>query len=430
MRAHQSRVQSGLISVIKTYYKRIKAFSPNARKYLVHIILFGAAMGVYRLLFNFYILSLGYDEAILGTLITTSSVTSLVSALPMGYLADLLGRKNSLIIGNSLVGISIAMMVLFPSIPMFIAMNIILGAAQSLSGVTMGPFLMENSGEEERTYLFSFSSGLRMTAASVGEWVGGYMPTWFGSWFGVSAMSSNAYAWSLGAIFIGVTISLIPNFMLSRKRLPTSERSVFAPLSFMMKNPGTLGKLILPMLVTSIGAGLIMPFMNVFFRNVHNQSDAAIGVMFAWGSLAMGLGLLIAPALAERYGKIQVVVVTQALSIPFLAMLGFSPWFSLSALAYYVRLTLMNMSSPVYQTFVLEQVDPESRAMIASLTSMAHHFGWAFSPTISGFFQVKYGFWPSFTSTIILYAISIVMYYIWFWRKRQRVHQPQVETAI
>lgn len=153
MKIHQSRVQRGLISVIKTYYKRIKAFTPNARKYLVHIILFGAAMGVYRLLFNFYVLSLGYDEALLGSLITTSSITSLVSALPMGYLADILGRKNSLIIGNSLVGISIAMMVLFPSIPMFIVMNILLGASQSLSGVTMGPFLMENSGDEERTYL-------------------------------------------------------------------------------------------------------------------------------------------------------------------------------------------------------------------------------------------------------------------------------------
>jgi MFS family permease len=424
LQSHRSRFKNGFISVIKTYYQRVKAFSPNARKYLVSIIIMGAAMGVYQLLFNFYVLSLGYDETILGTLITARSMTSLIAALPMGYLADILGRKNSLIIGNALVGVSIALMVIFPSIPVFIVMNVLLGAAQSLSGVTMGPFLMENSGEEERTYLFSFSSGLRMTATSVGEWVGGYMPTWFGAWLGVEAVSSQAYAWSLGAIFIGVAISLIPNFMLSRKRGPGSERSVFAPISYMKKNPSTLGKLILPMLITSIGAGLIMPFMNIFFRNVHHQSDASIGVMFAWGSMAMGLGLLVAPALAERYGKIQVVVVTQALSIPFLAMLGFSPWFSLSALAYYVRLTLMNMSSPVYQTFVMEQVDPDSRAMVASLTSMASNFGWAFSPTISGYFQVNYGFWPAFLSTIILYAISIVMYYFWFWRKRVRVKQP------
>ncbi len=57
--------------------------------------------------------------------------------------------------------------------------------------------------------------------------------------------------------------------------------------------------------------------------------------MFAWGSLAMGIGLLIAPALADRFGKIQVVAITQVLSVPFL--FGFSPVFTLSALVYYVR---------------------------------------------------------------------------------------------
>lgn len=430
MKLNKTRLHRGTLAVITTYYHRVKAFSPNARKYLVSMVLFGAAMGVYRLLFNFYVLSLGYDEAILGNLITASSITSLVAALPMGYLADLLGRKNSLIIGSLIVALSVLMMVLFPSIPMFIMMNIFMGAAQSLSAVTMGPFLMENSGDEERTYLFSFSSGLRMTAASIGEWVGGYMPTWFGGWLGVNAISSPAYAWSMSAIVLGVLLSLIPNIMISRNRLLTNERSVFAPIAYMLKHPSLLGKLILPMLITSIGAGLIMPFMNVFFRNVHGQSDASIGVLFAWGSLAMGIGLLIAPVLAERYGKIQVVVVTQAISIPFLAMLGFSPWFGLSALAYYVRLTLMNMSTPVYQTFVMEQVEPESRAMIASLNSMAHNFGWAFSPTISGYFQVNYGFWPSFLSTILLYAIAIGMYYLFFWRNRVRIRQPAPSQAL
>ena len=412
------KFRRGAESAAKIYYQRVKAFSPNARKYLLSIFVLGAAMGIYRLLFNFYVLSLGYDEAILGNLITASNVTTLIIALPLGYLINIIGRKLSLLLGTAGIGISVLMMILFPSIPMFIAMNIFLGISQSLSGVAMGPFLMENSKGEERTYPFSFSSGLRMTATSIGEWVGGYMPTWFGGWLGVSSMSSLAYSSSLSLIVIGVAISLVPIFLIKNNHLPQNEKSIFAPFAYMRKNPGVLSRLILPMLITSIGAGLIMPFMNVFFRNVHNQSDSSIGLLFAWGSLAMGAGLMVAPILAERYGKIQVVVVSQALSIPFLAMLGFSPWFSLSAIAYYIRLALMNMSSPVYQTFVMEQVDPDSRAMVASLNSMAHHFGWAFSPSISGYIQVNYGFWPAFLITIILYAISIVMYYRWFWRNR------------
>ena len=134
----------------------------------------------------------------------------------------------------------------------------------------------------------------------------------------------------------------------------------------------------------------------------------------------MGVGLILAPAFADRFGKIRVVVFTQALSIPFLVLLGFSPLFSLSALAYYVRLTLMNMSSPVYQTFVMEQVDPESRAMVASLNSMVNSFGRAFSPVVSGLLQVQYGFSLPFAGTIILYVVSIVMYYFFFLRGRKQ----------
>ncbi|MFZ3070011.1 MAG: MFS transporter [Anaerolineaceae bacterium] len=414
-------------SFVKTYISRVAAFSPNARKYLISIMIFGAAMGVYQLLFNFYVLSLGYNEAILGNLVTARSATSLIVALPMGYAADIIGRKNSFILGNAGVGLGIILMILFPSIPMFTTMNILIGIAQSLSSVAMGPFLMENSGETERTYLFSFSSGMRMTATSVGEWIGGYLPTWIGTSMNVSPLSSSAYAWSMGVIAIGVGLSLIPNFMITRLRLPKSERSVFAPISYMRKNPRGLTKLIMPLLLTSIGAGMIMPFMNVFFRNVHHLSDASIGVLFAWGSLAMGIGLLLAPALAERYGKIQVVVATQALSIPFLVMLGFSPSIGMAAVAYYFRLVLMNMSSPVYSTFVMEQVDSDSRAMVASLTSMASNFGWAFSPTLSGYFQVNYGFGPSFLVTIIFYIISVAMYYFWFWKSQRQAKSTQSE---
>jgi hypothetical protein len=54
----------------------------------------------------------------------------------------------------------------------------------------MSPFLMENSDEKERTYLFSFGQGLQMTMASVGNWLGGYLPTWIGQAQNVSATSS------------------------------------------------------------------------------------------------------------------------------------------------------------------------------------------------------------------------------------------------
>lgn len=398
------------------YGRRVRLFRPNARVYLLFTILTGAGFGIYRLLFNFYVLSLGHDEALLGNLLTTTSLVALLSALPAGYLSDRLGRKPALLLATTVNAGGVLGMVLWPHVVGFYAMNALIGLGQSLSGVTFGPFLMENSGDEERTYLFSFTAGAQMTAAFVGNWLGGYLPAWLGRAAGAAATSSTAYAWSLLFVVGIVALGLIP-LLLIRARPPGGphrEEGV-SPFRYARRRPHLLGRLIAPMLVTSLGAGLLMPFMNVFFRHTHHSSDGDIGTLFAVGSLAMAVGLLLAPPLADRFGKIQVVVVSQALSVPFLIALGFAPWFWLSALAYLIRLALMNMSNPVYQAFVMEHVERDARATVASLVSMSWNFGWAFSPTVSGWLQVEFGFGPVFLATTASYVMAILLYWRFFW---------------
>jgi MFS family permease len=404
------------LHLAQEYFSRLRAFTPNARLFLLNVMIVGTVMGVFRLLFNFYILSLGFDEVLIGNMVTAGSLVALLAALPMGYLADMLGRKGSLLISSALLSASIIAMALWPREGMLYAMNILSGIAQSLAGVTMSPFLMENSQESERTYLFSFAQGLTMTMASVGSWLGGHLPTWIGDLHQASATSSLAYGNSILLMGLTAGLGLLPLLLIKSPHIARSQRAVFAPLQFAAKQPTLLAKLILPMLLTSIGAGLVMPFMNVFFRVVHHQPDPVIGGLFAWGSLAMAIGLLLAPPLAERMGKIQLVVISQALSIPFLILLGYSPIFWIGAATFYIRLTLMNMSSPVYQTFVMEHVEPSARATIASLSNMAWNFGWAFSPTISGWLQVRYGFGLPFAGTIALYAVAVFLYWAFFWR--------------
>lgn len=413
----KSGLSGAVLQITREYASRVGAFRTNARLYLVNMVVAGAGMGIFRLLFNFYILSLGYDEVLVGRLVTTSSMASLLVALPCGYLADRLGRKSTLLIAGVFTSLSFLGMVIWPAVGILYLSNVLFGVAQSLAAVTMGPFLMENSGEVERTYLFSIASGLQMASASVGNWIGGFLPTWVAAFRDIGPTDSVAYAGSLLAVSVLEALAILPLILLRNPRLEHSDRSVFEPLSYAKENPVLLSKLILPMLITSIGAGLIMPFMNVFFRQVHHQPDPVIGSLFAWGSLAMGVGLLIAPPLADRMGKIQMVVITQALSIPFLIMLGYSPWFWLSTAAYYVRLALMNMNTPVYNTFVMEQVEPKARATVASLVNMSWSFGWAFSPMLSGWLQVNYGFGPAFLGTIILYTISIVLLWVFFRRE-------------
>jgi MFS family permease len=404
-------------SVLREYFSRVRAFRPNARFYLISVTLSGVTIGVFSLLFNFYVLSLGYDEALLGNLITTSNTTALLVALPMGYLVDLWGRKQALIVQAALLVGSIVVMSLWPDITIFYLMNVVMGLAMSVGSVASGPFLMENSGETERTYLFSFSSGLQMASMFAGNWVGGYLPTWVGAHRLVDPESGTAYAGALLIVGVVGAVSLVPLLFIRAVKMGEIRDNVFAPITFARENPKLLGKLFVPLLIISVGAGLFIPFLNVFFRVVHHQPDTVIGSLMAWGSLAMGIGLLIAPPIADRLGKLRLVVLTQGLSIPFMIILGFVPVFTISAMAYYFRMALMNMSNPIYQNFVLEQVDPPARATVASLYSMIWSFGRAFSPSISGSLQVAYGFGPPFAIAISLYAFAIVLYWLFFFRK-------------
>ena len=197
------------------------------------------------------------------------------------------------------------------------------------------------------------------------------------------------------------------------------------PWTLMWQHGGILTRLILPQWIIGLGAGMMMPFMNLYYRNVFGQSDAMIGYLFASGALAMGVAQFIAPPIAERIGKINTVVWTQALSVPFLLSLGLAAWivprggsvllwFAVAWVAYLFRLALMNLSGPVYQIFILEQVPRNVQALSASLNGLAFQFGWVLSPQLSGWFQANYGFVPVFLTTATLYVIGIAITWAFF----------------
>lgn len=401
------------------YTDKIRLFRSNARLYLVSVILSGVSLGVYQLLFNFYILSQDHTERFLGTLITTNNLAALFTALPASFVSDRLGRKSALLLSSGLMALSILGIVVWRNPVGFVTMNMFFGLAQSLLGVTVSPFLMENSGEEERSYLFSFSFGIQMMAGFVGNWLGGRLPTWMGTLSAVSSTNTVAYGWSLLSVVVISTLALIPLSFLKRKHRERGRRPLLTPFQYAREQPRLIGKLIGPILITNLGAGLLMPFVNVFYRHNYHQSDATIGTLFAIGSLTMGLGLLVAPPIADRYGTIHLVVASQAISIPFLFIMGFSPWFWLSAGAFLVRLALMNMSWPINQAFVMEHIDPAAQATVASLISMSWSFAWALSPTFSGWIQENYGFGPIYFSTGLTYVTAVCLYY-WFFIRTER----------
>lgn len=428
------------------YFSHMRLFSRNVWLVLLYGIGMGLTFGVVMFIFNFYVLSLGpeYDEGFLGTLQSAASFATIAMALPAAWIAQRYPPKWVMMAGGLIGAIAYMGIVLFPVREALILFRMLAGVSMSLGMVAGAPFLMANTGAEERQWAFSFQAGLSTVASFFGNLLAGILPGRLGTLFGVGPTDTLAYQLTLGAMIALSVLSIGPLLFIRRNPISATLGAVELPWVQLRRYWKLFTILLLPSLVIGLGAGLMQPFMNVYFRNVYLKPDAAIGIVFALGGLAMALGQFAGPPMADQLGKIRTVIVTQALSIPFLVTLGLGAWlvpagvvrpevfFYFAGIAYIFRLALMNLSNPVYQTFMLEIVPEQAQALSISLTSLVFQVGWFIMPQISGQLQVSFG--PSgfayvFAGVTILYIVAILLEKLFF-GSPQKVKEVREQAII
>jgi MFS family permease len=381
---------------ISLYLRQLRSFSANARVYLLSEVISGLAFSVYMLIFNLYIVSQGYPRAFLGELQSLPNLIALFGAVPAGMLVDSIGRKQALLLANVLQTMGSLGIVVSPG-PNWLRLSMItFGVSQSLWMVSSAPFLMENSTEEERNTLFSAHFGLTTLVGFVGTLVGGYLPTLFGGLLTVDIESPAAYGTTLVVTVALSALSLIPVLMIREQ-----PRQVAAPIrSFLpwrnIGDPGMAGRVFLPQVVISMGAAILIPYMNLFFKETYPITDKTLGTLFAVSSVITGVATLASPVLAARWGRI----------------------FWVSGISFWIRAALMNMGNPLYNAFAMEQFAERERATISGLMGMSWNIGWTVGPFLSGYMQAhpSIGFPPIFVITCTLYVVASILEKAFFQR--------------
>jgi MFS family permease len=211
-------------------------------------------------------------------------------------------------------------------------------------------------------------------------------------------------------------LSLLPVFMIKEQPRPaTAEARSLLP----WRNISDLGlvvRIFIPNIIISMGAAILIPYMNLFFKDTFAVSDTTLGGLFAVSAVVTGTATLASPVLADRWGRIRALVMTQLTSIPFLLIIGFAPALWMASLAFWVRAALMNMGNPLYNAFAMEQVTERERATVSGLLGMSWTIGWTVGPYLSGYMQAKsnIGFRPIFLITCSLYVVAAVLVRVFF----------------
>ncbi|MGE5577598.1 MAG: MFS transporter [Syntrophothermus sp.] len=394
------------------YLKIVAGFHFNAKMYLVYSFLNSITWAIFSLVFNLYIYSLGYHQDFIGLLNAVPSIATMILGLPVGIAADRLGYKPFLLTGGILTIVSIIGFGLGTSSGVLLVFAFLFGCSGALTYVVGAPFMMANSRPAERVYLFSINFAIEMGANFLGFLLAGALPEIFGQALGLPAKSALPLRWSLLSMVVFLALALIPITFIKPNRSATSQ---VGPLKISRAELGLFARLLFPTTAISLGAGAMVTFFQLFFSLKFRMSTGSIGVLFAFSAVVTALASLMAPKIAERYGKVRSVVGMELASIPFLLVLAFSNNLPLVVGAYYVRSALMNMGEPIIITFNMEQVGERHRATLNSLEAMLGSLGrGGLGPLVSGFLQVRSGFSLAFTFTTLCYIVAAVSFYLFF----------------
>lgn len=399
---------------ITEYWGAVRSFQANARFFLLGSFLTNIGFSAFSLLFNLYLREAGVSEEIIGRVLSFGSLGTIVMALPSAYLARKYESRKILALTTLLASLGYLVQSYYLSPGVLMGANLFVGSVVTVSRLISSPFFMRNSSSRERAHLFAFSMAVGVLAGIIGNLIGGYLPHLYQA-LGAKELTSLQYSLATGAI-MGV-LGILPYLFISESKIEDGANRFTKP------NWDTiihLLKLSLPYALIGMGAGLIIPFLNLYFREVFSASTNQIGIYFAVLQALMVLGFLLGPLLSKKFGLINTIVGTQLLSIPFMLILALAPSLPLAVLSFWIRGALMNMSSPIQNLFNMEAVPAEHRELANSMTTFAWNGAWTISAFLGGTIIHRYSFSLSFYITISLYLCSSLVYYAFFRRFERR----------
>jgi MFS family permease len=446
------------------YLKQFGRFQRNARLYLINTALGGVSLGIILVLYNLYLQSLGYGTDFIGLILFVGAIGAGLAIFPAGVCVDRFGGKVILIWTSVLLGIAGIGQILLPTpIPLLVS-TFVAGVGGAFILVVNAPFLTAHSTPAERSELFSLNIVLTLVTTVLGEIVGGALPLWLRSvpWLMTSLPSwcawvlvhnSEPRSYQLALLFAGMIAmpSFIPLLLLQDDRPGSSQTGLVRSVS-RLRSPVThimglavtawrqrfsirpifgspLFTLVVVQALIGLGAGLFIPYFNIYFVKHLGASSALFGVIDGCANLLNALLALLAPWLVLYIGKVKTILLPRLLSLPIMLMIGLTNLLPLAAVLYPLRQGLMDMSQGILQVFSMEVVSPQHRGLANSSYQAALQVASACGAPIGGLIIAHQGYAPVFVCAAILYSLALTLFWLRFGRRDDHDPPPKLATS-
>lgn len=365
---------------------------------------------------NLYAHSLGFDFGYIGVLTAAPAIGSLLASVPIGMLADRIGRKPLLLVSGFLNPLSLAAIGLSTDKTFLLVASLANGFLSSAYWVTNLPMLTESTSHEQRVGVLALNNFLLLGIGSLGALLGGVVPEVVGT---IAHMPAAATVPLRYGVLASAVVTFLPALPLLWLREPARMKKVLqtaTPLSL----PGTIepplapvtptlssdamepddpmgrwgavklfGQLLVPDMLFSTGEGAVVGLLQLFFFLKFGIDVGTIGLIFTIAGVIGGLTALTAPRFVRRFGQLSIATTMQYLSAPIMLLIGFSPLLPIAIAAELARRILRGLFDPTYAAFAMARVSSRHRATLSGFYSVTWSIGFSIGPSIAGFLQQR-----------------------------------------
>ena len=177
-------------------------------------------------------------------------------------------------------------------------------------------------------------------------------------------------------------------------------------------------KAISPLILISIGAGLTIPFVNLFFNSVFGLTSSNFSLLGSITSFLVFIFSLLVPFLRKKYGYWMTIVVVQSLAIcclVFMAIMELYAEFSfaivIAVIAFILRQPLMHMAHPAANELLMNYVGKKNQELISALSSSLWSASWFVSAKVFEWLRLlEFRYYEIFLITAALYVIGVILF--------------------
>ena len=318
--------------------------------FLAAAVLFNFALFIFVLLYNLYLVDLGFGEAFLGVVNGANRVGSLAGTLPAAFLAYRVGLRKTLLATIAATAAIEMLRAVAVAPSALVGLGFVSGCVFSFWAVAFAPIIAGAVGEERQPAAFSTFFAVMLAVGIAGNWVGGQLPGWFHGKRPVLLVSAAMTA-----------LALLPALRLRAGSFARRARQG----ARIYPRSGLLLRFLAAFALWHLATGAFNPFTNVYFARLHIPV-AQIGSIFSLSQIGQLATILLAPMVFRRVGLVPGITWMMLATAVSLGGLAAQPAAGAATVGFAAYMSFQWMSEPGFNSLVMGRVAETERSGAAA----------------------------------------------------------------